>query len=212
MRWLDRLERIFGRWTIPNFPLFIVAANAVIYFLSQAQPEFTSKLYLEPDALRTGQWWRAVTFLFLPPDMSFFWLLLWLYVLFLYSTALEQEWGEFRFLFFYAVGALATVLTSLWIDAPLFNMALNTTLFLAFARLFPESELLLFFILPVKVKYLGLFAWAMTLWMFITGSMVARAEIAASLFNYFLFFGMGLFQSARLRFEVWKNRRRWPRN
>ena len=200
MRWLDRLERIFGGWTIPNFPLFIVMATAAIYFLNQAQPTFVYRLLLEPDAVRSGELWRLFTFLFVPPStMSLLWMILWLYVMFLYANALEQEWGEFKFLVFYGVGALATVAAAMIFDVPLGNMALYTTLFLAFATLFPEAELLLFFVLPVKVKYLGWLVWAIMVWTLIRGGFDTRVGIAASLLNYALFFGPELIRSWRRR-------------
>ena len=81
------------------------------------------------------------------PDFSFcpplrinpLFLVLWLYLLYQYARVLENEWGEFRFCLFYLIGALATVLTSLFVvHAPLSNVPLNTTLFLAFATLYPE--------------------------------------------------------------------------
>ena len=188
MRWLDRLERHFGSWSIPQFPLFIAAANGVIYLLAQVQPHFIQRLILDPAAVGAGEWWRVVTFLFVPPAWGPIAMVFWLYLLYTYAQTLEQEWGEFKFCFFYLIGAVATVLASLFIvQEPLSSVALNTTLFLAFATLFPDFELLLFFILPVKVKYLGWVAWAVIAWSFVTGGFVTRVGIAASLFNYFLF-------------------------
>jgi len=210
MSWLDRLERAFGRWTIPQFPLFIVVATGVIYLLSQANPEFGYRLLLDPEEIRAGQPWRLITFLFVPPSMSPLWLLLWLYLIYQYATALEQEWGEFKFLLFYGLGAAATVITSLFIiHEPLGNMALYTTLILAFAALFPDFELLLFFILPIKVKYLGWFLWLITAWAFFTGDWGTRAGILASLFNFALFFGSDMIGWIRLKVEVYKNRKRF---
>lgn len=210
--WLDRLERAAGRWTIPHFPLFIVVANGLIYILGQMEPTYVYQLLLEPDAVRAGQWWRVMTFLFVPPGFSTLGMLFWLYLLFIYSQALEHVWGEFRFQIFIALGAAATAATSIGlIDAPLGNMALYASMFLAFAALYPESEMLLFFVLPVKVKYLGLVAWILTGWTFLRGDSVVRAGILASLFNYAIFFGPDLLQTARLKWQVYRNRRRWPR-
>ena len=91
---------------------------------------------------------------------------------------------------------------------PLSNIPLNTTLFLAFATLFPDFELLLFFILPIKVKYLAGLTWLGLLVSFILGGAVGRITIAASLVNYALFFGPQIVRSARLRWDVYKNRKR----
>ncbi len=199
MKWLDWLEKHFGEWEIPEFPLFIVCATSAIYLLSLVRPIFVYELILNPEAVRAGQWWRLITFLFVPPSsLGFFWMILWLYILYQYAQALEQEWGGFRFMVFFAVGALATIVTSMWMSEPLSNLPLYTTLFLAFATLFPDFELLLFFILPIKVKYLGWLIWMGTAYSFLAGTTMTRMEILASLFNYALFFGAQHIQSFRL--------------
>ncbi len=210
MKWLDRLERRFGAWSIPEFPLFIVAANGLIYLLMQTQPLFYDKLLLDPYAVRHGEWWRVATFLFVPPPMSALFMVFWLYLLYQYAQALEQAWGEFQFCFFYLTGAVATALAALFVvHATLSNIPLNTTLFLAFATLFPDFELLLFFILPVKVKYLAWIIWATVIYSLIFGSPGTRVGILASLINYFIFFGRELFEKVRLRWDVYRNRQRF---
>jgi membrane associated rhomboid family serine protease len=210
MRWLDRLERHFQWLTIPQFPLFIATANGLIYLMSQAQPAFVERLILDPGAVRAGEWWRVVTFLFVPPPMNPFFLVFWLLLIYQFAQALENAWGEFRFFLFYLIGAAVTVAAALAVlHAPLGNVSLNTTLFLAFATLYPDFELLLFFIIPIKVKYLAYFLWLTTALSFVWGSFGTRVAIGASLANYFLFFGADLWSAARLRWEVYRNRRRF---
>ena len=89
------------------------------------------------------------------------------------------------------------------------NGFLYSTLFLAFATLYPETELLLFFILPVKVKYLAWLTWLAVGLSFVMGTASTRIAIVAALSNYFLFFGADLWSAVRLRWEVYKNRRRF---
>ena len=213
MRWIDRLERTFGKWAIPQFPLFITAANGFIYLLGMFNPGFINRLLLDPAAIQAGEWWRIITFLFVPPSLSPIFMAFWLYLLYHYSMALENEWGEFRFCFFYLVGALATVLGALFIThETLSNVPLNTTLFLAFARLFPDFELIPFFFLPfftVKVKYMAWLIWLVLGWTFLRDGFVTRVAIGTSLFNYALFFGPELWQEAVLKWQVFWNRRRF---
>lgn len=212
MRWLDALERRFGDWAIPQFPLFIAAATGAIYFLGVARPEFVYRLTLDPAAIRAGEFWRVFTFLFVPAWKNTLMLILWLFVTYQFAQALEQAWGAFRFCFFYFFGALVTVLAAVFIlDTPISNASLNTSLFLAFASLYPELEVLLFFIIPIKVKYLAWLTWVGLLVSFVLGGPVTRVAIAASLANYFLFFGPSLWRAAQLRWEVYKNRRRLGR-
>ena len=209
MRWLDALERRFGDWAIPQFPLFIVAATGAVYILSLSRPEFVDRLTLDPLAIRAGEVWRVFTFLFVPSIRQPIWLLLWLFVTYQFAQALEAAWGSFRFCFFYFFGAGATVLASLLaVHAPLSNTSLNTSLFLAFATLYPDLEVLLFFILPVKVKFLAWITWVVIALSFILGDALTRAAIVASLANYFLFFGPDIGKNVSLRWQVYQNRRR----
>ena len=104
---------IFIWLTIPQFPLFIATANGLIYLMAQFEPAFVQQLTLDPMAVRAGEWWRVFTFLFVPPMMSPIFLVFWLLLLYQFAQALENAWGEFRFFFFYFVGAAATVLAAL---------------------------------------------------------------------------------------------------
>ncbi len=210
MRWLDRLEKTFGQWSIPQFPLFIAAANGAIYLLGSLHPGFTSRLLYDPAGVQAGEWWRLVTFLFVPPPFSPISLAFWLYLLYQYGSALENEWGEFRFCFFYLVGAFATILGAVFLaHETLSNVPLNTTLLLAFANLFPEFELLLFFVVPVKLKYMAWAIWLFLAWTFVTHDFVSRVAIGTSLLNYALFFGPDLLQTGRLKWQVFRIRRRF---
>jgi membrane associated rhomboid family serine protease len=211
MKWLDWLERRVGFLSIPQFPLFIAAANGLIYLLSQAQPLFVERLILDPLAVRAGEWWRVITFLFVPPPMNAIFLVFWLLLLYQYATALENAWGEFRFLFFYFIGACTTVLAALLIlQSPLGNTWLNTTLFLAFATLYPNYEFYVFPLpIPIKVKYLAILVWLTVAASMIWGSFSTRVAVGASLANYGLFFGADIGRAAQLKWDVYKNRKRF---
>ncbi|MFA6029073.1 MAG: Rhomboid family protein [Elusimicrobiota bacterium] len=203
--WIGRLERRLGPWALENLGLFIVAMNAAVWALSLVKPDFPSLLALDPALLVSGQPWRALTFLFVPPTTHPVWMLLWLYLLFVYAGALEREWGDFRFNLFYLLGALALLGASLATGRGLSNMPLNASIFLAFAALFPDFELLLFFVLPVKVKWLAAFAWAGILWTLLAGSWDSRLTTAAGILNYAVFFGPAHARDLRGRLR----RRRW---
>jgi len=213
MKWLDSLERRFHWMAIPQFPLFIATANGLIYLMAQFEPRFVEQLTLNPVAVRAGEWWRVITFLFVPPLMSPIWFVFWLLFIYQYSQALENAWGEFRFFFFYFVGAAATVAASIFIlNQTIGNGFLYLTLFLAFATLYPETEiLLLVFFLRVKVKYLAWLTWLIVGISFVLGTAGTRIAIVAALSNYFLFFGADIWKAAVLRWEVYRNRRRLRR-
>jgi membrane associated rhomboid family serine protease len=211
MRWLDSLERRFHFVAIPEFPLFIATSNGLIYLMGRFNPAFVERLFLDPAAIHAGEWWRVITFLFVPPmDMNPIFLVFWLLFLYQVAQGLENVWGEFRFFFFYLVGAVMTVLASLYVlHEPIGNVSLNTSLYLAFATLFPDFAILIF-PLPwsVKVKYLAWAGWVVIGCIFIFGSFNTRVAIGASLSNYALFFGVDIWKAALLKWEVFRNRRR----
>lgn len=195
---------------IEGLPLIIVASNGLVYLFEMVKPGLTPFLTLLPPALYAGELWRLATFLFVPPAASPIFMLFWLYLLYVYADALEREWGAFRFTGYYAVGVFATAAVGFfpaWGAVP--NVFLNASLFLAFAALFPDFELLLFFILPLKVKYIGYFTWVMLVWAFLSGGWQTRLAVLAGLVNFFLFFGPDSWSGLRLRWQVYQNRRRW---
>jgi membrane associated rhomboid family serine protease len=170
------------RLELPKNRTLIALANLSIYLLNWAEPQFIAQLRLTPDRVFAGEWWRVITFLFVPPLWSPLAAMLWFFLLYQTAQALEQVWGEFRFCFYYGVGAIVTALAALFIaEQTILNTPLNTSLLLAFAALFPEMEVLLFLIIPIKVKYLGWFMWISTIYAFIVGGFVTRVAIGASL-------------------------------
>jgi hypothetical protein len=212
MKWLDALERRFHGFTIPEFPLFIATANGLIYLMGHFNPPFVDRLLLDPWAIRAGEWCRVVTFLFVPPmDMNPIFLVFWLLFLYQVVQALENAWGEFRFFVFYLVGAAATVLAALFVlHGPVGNVTLNATLYLAFATLYPDFQLIVFPIFwPIKVKYLAWIGWLILACSFFMGSFGTKVAIGASFSNYVLFFGADIWRAVRLKWEVFRNRRRW---
>ncbi len=207
--WIDKLEKRFGDWSFPNLAIFLVGMNAAVWLLGYIKPEFPQLLTLEPALIARGEWWRVFTFLFISPKLSPIFMFFWLYLLWLYAQALENEWGEFRFTVFYGIGAISTVLMSLAMGVGISNITLNSTIFLAFAALYPDFELLLFFILPVKVKWLAWFTWALLALSFLTGDWLTRAALMSGLINYILFFGKDHINALKHWQRVRKNKKRY---
>jgi membrane associated rhomboid family serine protease len=207
--WVLRLERRFEHWTIPHLAAYIAGMNAAVWGLAQLNPAFLGRLTLEPDLVRSGELWRVFTFLFIPPPLSLLWLVFWIYLLYSYARALEDRWGEFPFNLYYGLGAAATVLASLALGEGRSNVPLNASLFLAFAALNPDFQLLLFFILPVKVKWLALLTWIYMGWRFLVGDWTDRLTLLSGVVNYAAFFGPHHFAELRLRVDTWRRRRRY---
>ena len=197
-RLLARLERRFGRYAIPNLIYYIVGGMAIVWVLSLARQDFVGQLVLDMDAVRHGQVWRLVTFLFIPIGSSALWILLNLYFTWWVGSSMEQHWGAFKFNAFYLIGALGTIVAAL-LTGPQSNTWLDLSLFLAFATVFPDVQILLFFILPIRVKWLGIVAAVGVGIGLVLGDWATRASIVAAMGNYVLFFG-GHWA------DVWKSR------
>lgn len=203
--WIDRLERKLGFAAIPGIPGFLAGMTAAVGILALVKPDFAEILTLAPDSLLTGQWWRAITFLIVPPFGNLLWLGLWL--LFLYSclSALETAWSDFKLTLFLAIGLLATVAGALITRVGYDDSYIILAAFLAFARLLPDRELYVMFVLPVKMRWLAVIAGLWTALGFVLGATATRVEIIAGLLPYFAFFGPGHSQDAYFAIRRWRS-------
>lgn len=155
------------RFGITNLMRVIVIGNVAVYvlmLLTQANDaNALSFLTFNLNALLHGEVWRLVTFVFVPAYSSPFALLISLYFYYWIGSTLERQWGTAKFNLYYISGTLLTVLgvvlASLITGNPYLTAAgtgyVNLSMFFAFAFLFPDTTVLLFFILPVKMKWLA---------------------------------------------------------
>ncbi|MBQ1264630.1 MAG: rhomboid family intramembrane serine protease, partial [Oscillospiraceae bacterium] len=218
---MNELRRRFERFClknrnrgIPNLMFVLAIANIIVYLLTAIDPSRTvlSWLRFHPTLILQGQVWRLFTYLFTYLcDATGSNLLLGLVSLYCYTQfgkLLEQQWGSFRFNLYYFCGVLLCDIAALILSMPLSAASLNLSLFLAIATLIPEAQVLLFFIIPIKMKYmawvyLGITALELISSISIGGffSMMWLIPIVP-LLNYFLFFGgdvLNLFPSVRYR-------------
>lgn len=163
MNWLDKLERKFGRYAIHNLMYYIIilyVAGLVLQLLSPSW--YYQYLSLDVNAILHGQIWRIVTFIIQPPQTSYIFMVFALYLYYMLGRELERTWGAFRFnlyffagMFFHVLAAFAAYFIT-GISFPLGTWYLNMSLFLAFAAVYPDMQFYLFFMIPVKAKWLGL--------------------------------------------------------
>jgi hypothetical protein len=197
---LDKLDRRFGRFAIPNLTLILIVGQVTAFgFMLVGQLEVI-RIALIPAAVLEGEVWRVLTFLFVPPNLhpillAFFW-----YIFFLMGSSLEQTWGAFRYNLYIAIAWVATLATSFLVpESVATNAFLKGSVFLAFAFLNPNFELLLFFILPVKVKWLALLTWLFYALNLVVGTWPIRLAVLASISNFLLFFGRDVVELIRTR-------------
>lgn len=211
MSWLAKLEQKYGRWCVPNLISFIVGGQILVYAVELFVNQYIS-LYLDltRSGLLAGQIWRLITFVFIPfsggGPLS---VILGIYFTWFIGTALEKEWGDFRFNLYVLLGMAGAVLACLctgWAD----TYCLSLSLLLAFAILYPEVQVLLFFVIPVRVKYFGIFA--ATLWVisFLTVGWAYKLNYVLCMLGFIVFFGPTLWRNvrARVRREKWKRQNR----
>lgn len=211
MNLLDRLEKRFGRYAIKELILYIVGLNLLIYMLSYVYPDSAAmaKLSLNPRLIMQGEVWRIITYVLIPPAASFLWIVFLLYFYYLVGTGLEQEWGSFRFNIYYFTGMTATALAALITGQGSTALYLNLSLFLAFAYVYPDYEILLFFIIPVKVKYLAWVNWSFIGLTVLTAPLSGKMAALVAVSNYFLFFGNDILLTMKNRGSAYHRRKRF---
>ncbi|MDA8365189.1 MAG: rhomboid family intramembrane serine protease [Gammaproteobacteria bacterium] len=208
MSLLNKLEKRFGRYAIPNLITLIIGGQALVFLMART-PEgagIIAQLAFSARLIAQGQIWRVLTFVFIPPTLSLF-VVFALYLLYLFGSHLEHEWGSFRFNVYYFTGVIATVLAALWGGEEASGWFLNLSIFFAFATLAPEVTLLLFFVIPVKVKYIAWVSWAYVLFALLAGSLAVKLLVGASLINYFGFFGRDIARRWRTRSHSYRRQR-----
>ena len=156
--WTDTLEHHLGRWAVPYLTRGLVAMNAGAWLLNLASPGFTSILKLDPALVAQGEFWRLITFLFVPPSSAHpIFLLLFLWFLWSIGDALEEAWGSFHLNLYMLIGVLAVIATAyLAPSAPVNPFYLHNSLFLAFATTLPDQKVFFFPIpIPLSVRWVA---------------------------------------------------------
>ena len=203
MKWalngVNQLSRKLGRRYIPNLMQYLCVGMLGVFILNYIPGlrSATNLLSFQRSLIFQGQIWRIVTFIFLPPPGGIIAVVIQLYFFFFIGSALENQWGGARFNIYYGLGVLCAILCG-FITGYTDNYFLNMSVLLAFATLYPEMEVNLFYVLPVKMKWIGL-AWAAYMIYYCVTS-AAWLRVILSLAPYLVLFGPQAF--ALLRTDV----------
>lgn len=163
MKWLDKMERRFGKYAIPNLMYYIIMLYALGFVIQVVSPNFYYQwLSLDAEAiLYRGQIWRIFTFIIEPPSTNLLFIFFALYLYYMIGRVLEYNWGAFRFNLYFFSGMMLHVLACLGIflvtgmNFSYGTLYLNLSLFFVYVTLYPDVQFLVFFILPIKAKILG---------------------------------------------------------
>jgi len=207
MLFLDKWERKFGWLSFPGLLRYYALFHLLVYLLQYLNPALGMVLDFDLEKILQGEVWRTVTFLFSSSGfgglggMSPLWMYFMVMIAFLVSDGLEAAWGVFRTSMFLYVGIAGLLIGNVifsvlfysafdtMISLPATGALLNLSAFFAFATLFPKVELLVFFVLPVQVRWLAILAAAPIAYMVFLLP-VSAAYLVLAFGNYLLWVGI----------------------
>lgn len=207
MNFLNKMERKIGKYAIPNLMIYLIAAYCIGFVIYMVNPNFMLMLTLSPYHILHGQVWRLITWILMPTDTRVFSLLIMALLYYQLGSALERSWGTFRFNVYIFGGILFTIIgafilygiyaatgtgsletVSLISSLSFTTNYINLTIFLAFAVMYPETQILLFFIIPVKMKWMAVVYAVLIAINLILTSWGGRIAIIMSILNFLIFF------------------------
>jgi len=198
MKIIDQLERRIGRFAVPNLTIYLIAGQSFFYLMYLTGKLERSATYLSADLLMAGEWWRLFTLPFDPPRQSLIFTLFAWYFFYMLGSTLEEHWGAFRYNVYLLLGCIITTAASFLVPGyPVSNAFLAGSIFLAFATLFPDYQILLFFFLPVRMKWLALITWLGYAYQLVSGDWATRLMVLAAIANYLLFFANDIILNIR---------------
>ncbi len=217
MNFLNKLERKIGKYAIPNLSLYLILGYVLGYILQFISPAVVDFLTLNPYLILHGQIWRLVTWIIIPPSSFDLFTIIMLMFYYSVGTNLERTWGTFYYNVYLFMGMIFTILGSFLVMGlsyvPAFNIFavreaygemayflliarrfstyfVNMSIFLGFAATFPDVQVLLMFIIPIKVKWMGIAYGVLLAVQFLQGDISSKIVIGASLLNFVVFFMM----------------------
>lgn len=216
MNWLNKLQRKFGKYAVPNLMMWVLGAYGIGFVLNLINPQAVAFLSFNPYLIFRGQVWRLVTWVFQPATTSILTLFIMCLLYYQLGGALEQAWGTFRFNVYIIGGMIITVVGCLafyGIVSMIFGEAvaaatganlaalvstnyINMSIFLAFATMFPNMQVYLYFLIPVKMKWMSVFYGVMIVYNIYTYAtyygawiaIIATVVATMSLLNFLIFF------------------------
>lgn len=197
MNFLNKMERKLGKYALPNLTMLLIGCYIVGYFIRFTMPAAEGILTLEPAYILRGQIWRLFSWVFIPPSNNLLFAIIMLSCYYFIGNSLERTWGAFRYNVYFFGGLIFTIIGAFAVYflyggvllGSLFNTSyINYTLLLAFAVTYPELQFMIYFIIPVKAKWIGMLDAVFIIVMFIQSSWGGRVAVLSSLLNFMIFF------------------------
>lgn len=196
--WLDKMERRFGRYAIRNLTMYLLAGYAIGYLLSFTMPQLLTYFTLEPALILKGQVWRLLSWVIIPPNDNIIFVIFMMLLYYSLGNTLESYWGAFRYNVYIFSGILFTVIGAFNVNGLIGGITgfgslystyyINMSIFLACASIMPDYQLLLYGIIPIKMKWLAVLDVVLLAVDAVQGGLIIRIVIIASLLNFIIFF------------------------
>lgn len=210
---MSKNKKPFSRFAIPNLTLFMLCAYLIGYFVQLAKPKLTYFITLDPYLILKGQVWRLVSWIMLPPDSLSLATLIFVVIMLLFTytigTTMERTMGTYQYNIYVWSGVLFTILGAFILYGYFcltygmeagpsvfetymnfgYGLFFNTyyimlSVFLAFSVFFPDDYVFFMMLIPMKMKWLGIFYLLMMGYEVIVGNAFSRTAILAALFNF----------------------------
>lgn len=203
MNFLNKMERKFGKYAIQNLTFWLIGFYVLGYIIEFRMPNVIGKLTLEPYYVIRGEVWRLVSWILIPPDTSLIFLIFMLMCYYFIGISIERAIGTFRYNVYLLGGMIISTISAMALyginylitgtqlkDIGInFNTNyINMSLFLTFAVLFPNVQFQLYFLIPIKAKWMGIIEAAWAVYSFIGGDISQRVAVLASLANFLIFY------------------------
>ena len=212
MDFMTKLERKYGKYAIPNLTVILIAGFIIGYIIEILNPEALELIAMNPAKVMQGQVYRLITWVIMPPGGASILIIITLMFYFSVGRTLEHTWGDFRYTVYIVSGILFTdlgmMLTYLvmklagqagllevYYEYGLYGATtyyLCMSMFLAYAFMFPDMQVLLSFIIPVRVKWLGYLDIAYLIFSVLQyglmGYYTGMVTVVMSVLNFILFY------------------------
>lgn len=210
---MSKFEKKFGKYAISNLTMVLIACYVVGYLISAVNSAFLNYLTLNPYEILHGQVWRLFTWVIVPPDSLDIFTIIMLLFYYNIGTMLERTWGTYRYNVYIFSGMLFTILGSFlclgyvylveggslaasalmeYVFAIGFSAFstyyINLSIFMAFAATYPDMQVLLMFVIPIKMKWMGILDAVLMVVTIIQGGTFTRFAVVASMMNFFVFY------------------------
>lgn len=208
-QFLNKLERKFGHLAVPDIIYYLIILYSAGAALGLIAPSIYYRyLCLNFNAIFHGQVWRLFTYLLEPYGyyaemgilVSLLFFAIQVNLFFLFGRSLEQVWGTFRANLYFLSGYLLNIIAALILYLSPLHLSyygagfqfIYWSMFFAFATLYPNYELLVWFILPIKVKWLALADAIYMTYLVVaniqSGNLSAAVAIVVAMGNFLIYF------------------------